>query len=211
MPVADTDEQEIAGPHSDALFVLGGDEIVDRHRIARFKPRHVAHTRNVKQYSSPDDPVGDDIDRQCVCARWRDGTRAHVPVQGVVVDDVTKRVDVSVTVAMHVHCDTVHRKMTTGRVDSTVYPVGHFVPNRLRIVCRRRGLHGRSQGDGLAKTNLARGSTHVRGYKVGERAGSFGRSRANLGFEAVIEPGELGAAHLCCAADVRSIAADGRA
>ena len=93
----------------------------------------------------------------------------------------------SVAIAVHVHRETVHREMTSGRFDFTVNAARHFVPHRLRIVRCRPSLHRRSQGDRSAKTNLTGGGTHLCGHQVAEGAWSFRRSPTGLGFEALMD------------------------
>ena len=50
-------QHRIAGPHPHTLATLGLLEIVGKHTLPRFQPRHIADPRDVQQDTTRDDPV----------------------------------------------------------------------------------------------------------------------------------------------------------
>ena len=130
MPNSDEEQVALTDPY--LLGILGPGEVVRRHVFARLEPGLPAQPRNVQQHAAADDAVAGHVDRQFGRARRGDAV-AVTSLYSRPIDHVAKGVDVTVRVAVHVHCQPVHGERQTGAVGPFGGRTGHLVDARIGL------------------------------------------------------------------------------
>jgi hypothetical protein len=104
---------------------------------------------------------------------------------------VTQRIDMAVSVAVHVHQEPIHCEMEPCVVSVIVGTAGHLVPAGLGVVSRRSALDGPREGNRSSGANLADRGEYLRGRDVVECAAPVRRSPNRIAREARVKGAEL--------------------
>ena len=138
-PVPHAHEDDVAPAGQDSLVPLGREQVVYRHVVAWFQPRHAAGPWYVEEHPAPDDPVGGDADGQLTRPVLADRVRGDPVVQRAVEHHMAQGVDVAVGVAVDVHTEPVHAERQP-RPGAGPH-LRHLVTSGLGVVGRGLVLH----------------------------------------------------------------------